>query len=90
MRDTLAGSHHKQKAQAYAKGRGCIDSYEVGDQVLLNAKNLPTSVVSAVFKTKLRPCFIGPFRVIAKKGLAYTLKIPRKLHAQPFFYVGLL
>ena len=80
----MAGSHYKQKAQAYAKGRGCIDSYEVGDQVLLNA------VVSAVFKTKLRPCFIGPFRVIAKKGLAYTLKISRKLHAHPFFYVGLL
>uniref|UniRef100_A0AAV1V885 Tf2-1-like SH3-like domain-containing protein n=1 Tax=Peronospora matthiolae TaxID=2874970 RepID=A0AAV1V885_9STRA len=53
-------------------------------------KNLPTNVVSAVFKTKLRPRFIGPFTVTAKKGLAYTLNLPRKLRTHPVFYVGLL
>ena len=58
--------------------------------MLLNAKNLPTKVVSAVFKTKLRPRFIGPFTVVAKKGLAYTLNLPRKLRTHPVFYVGLL
>ncbi|CAI5712991.1 unnamed protein product [Hyaloperonospora brassicae] len=47
-------------------------------------------VVSAVFKTKLRPRFIGPFTVVAKKGLAYTLNLPRKLRTHPVFYVGLL
>ena len=66
------------------------DSYEVRGQVLSNAKKIPTSVVSAVFKTKLRPRFIGPFTVIAKKGLAYTLNLPRKLRTHPVFYVGLL
>ena len=76
--------------QADAKGRGCIDSYEVGDQVLLNAKNLPTNVVSAVVNTKLSPRFIGPFTVTAKKGLAYTLNLPRKLRTHPSFYVGVL
>jgi hypothetical protein len=39
--------------------------------VLLNAKNLPTHAVSAIFKTKLRPRFVGPFTVVAKKDLAY-------------------
>ena len=86
----MADSQDKQKDQADAKGRGCIDSYEVGDQVLLNAKTLPSKLVSAVFKTKLRPRFIGPFTVIAKKDLSYTLNLPRKLRTHPVFYVGLL
>ena len=79
VRDTIADSQDKQKEQADAKSRSCIISYKVGDQVLLNAKNLPTNLVSAVFKTKLRPRFIGPFTVVAKKGLAYTLNLPREL-----------
>ena len=77
VRDALADSQDKQKKQAHAKGRDCIERYEVRNQVLLNAKNLPTNVVSAVFKTKLRPRFIGPVSVIAKTGLAYTLNLPR-------------
>ena len=46
--------------------------------------------MSAVFKTKLRPRFVGPFTVTAKKGLAYALNIPRKLCTHPVFYVDLL
>ena len=88
--DVMADSPDKQKEQADSKGRGCIVSYDVGDQVLLNSKNLPTNVVSAVYKTKLRPHFIGPFTVVTKKGLAYTLNLPRKLRTHPVFYVGLL
>ena len=34
----MADSRDKQKEQADAKGRSCIESYKVGDQVLLNAK----------------------------------------------------
>ena len=56
--DAMAESQDRQKETADAKSRGCIESYEVGDQVLLNAKNLSTKVVSAVFKTKLRPRYI--------------------------------
>ena len=89
VRDAIDDIQDKQKEQADAKGRGCIDSYEVGDQVLLNAKNLPTNVISSVFKTKLRPSFIGSLTVIAKKGIAYTLNLPRKLRTHPVFYVGL-
>nr|CCA27705.1 pol protein putative [Albugo laibachii Nc14] len=90
VRDAMAESQDKHKEQADAKGIVYIESYEVGDQVLLNAKNLPKNVVSSVFKTKLRPRFIGRFTVVAKKGLAYTLNLPRKLRRQPVFYVGLL
>ena len=56
----------EEKESADAKSSGCIESYEAGDQVLLNAKNYPINVVSAVFKTRLRPRFIGPFTVVAK------------------------
>ena len=62
----------------------------VGDQVLLNAKNLATKVVSAVYKTKLRPRFIGPFTVVAKKGLDYTRNLPQKLRTHLVFYVSML
>ena len=86
----MAESQDQQKQQADANNRGFIERYQVGDQVLLNAKNLPTNVVSAVFKTDLRPRFIGPFTVTAKKGLAYTLNLPRKLRTHPVFYVGVL
>jgi len=90
VRDAMAESQDKQKEQADTKGRGNVESYEVGDLVLLNAKNLPTHAVSAVFKTKLRPRFVGPFTVMAKKGLAYTLNLPKKMRTHPVFYVGLL
>jgi hypothetical protein len=90
VRDAMADSQDKQKEQADARGRGNVDSVEVGDLVLLNAKNLPTHAVSAVFKTKLRPRFVGPFTVVAKKGLAYTLNLPKKMPTHPVFYVGLL
>ena len=86
----MAEGQDQQKQQADAKNRGCIERYQVGDQVLLNAKNIPTNVVSAVFKTKLCPRSIGPFTVTAKKGTAYTLNLPRKLRTHPVFYVGLL
>ena len=73
IRGAMADSQDKQKEQTDAKQRKCIDFYEVVYQVLLNAKNLPTNVVSSrsVFKTNLLPRFIGPFTVLAKKGLSY-------------------
>ena len=90
MRDAPADSQDKQKLQADAKGRGRIECYMFRNQVLLKAKYLSTNVVSAVFKTKLLSRFIGQFTVVAKKGLAYTLNLPRKLRTHPVFYVGFL
>ncbi|KAG3055746.1 hypothetical protein PI124_g23471 [Phytophthora idaei] len=87
----MAESQYLQKEYADAQGRGnVVERFEVGDLVLLNAKNLPTNAVSAVFKTKLRPRFIGPFKVVAKKGLAYALNLPKKMRTHPVFYVDLL
>ncbi|KAG3101110.1 hypothetical protein PI124_g9061 [Phytophthora idaei] len=90
VRDAMAESQDLQKEYADAQDRGNVKRFEVGDLVLLNAKNLPTHAVSVAFKTKLRPRFIGPFKVAAKKGLAYTLNLPKKMRTHPMFYVGLL
>ncbi|KAG4234491.1 hypothetical protein PC116_g17345 [Phytophthora cactorum] len=90
VRDAMTESQDLQKEYADVQGRGNRERFEVGNLVLLNAKNLPTHAVSAVFKTKLRPRFIGPFKVVAKKGLAYTLNLPKKMCTHPVFYVGLL
>ncbi|KAG2995773.1 hypothetical protein PC121_g20465 [Phytophthora cactorum] len=86
----MAESQYLQKEYADTQGRGSVERFEAGDLVLLNGKNLPTNAVSAIFKTKLRPRFIGPFKVVAKKGLAYTLNLPKKMRTHPVFYVGLL
>ncbi|POM60411.1 LOW QUALITY PROTEIN: Pol protein [Phytophthora palmivora] len=85
VRDAMAECQDVQKEQADARGRRNVWNFEVGDLVLLNAKNLPTHAVSAVFKAKLRPRFIGPFKVVAKKGLAYTLNLPKKMRTHPVF-----
>ncbi|KAG2778356.1 hypothetical protein PC129_g10300 [Phytophthora cactorum] len=89
VRDAMTESQALQKEYADAQGRGNVERFEVGDLVLLNAKTPPTHTVSAVFKTKLRPRFIGPFKVVAKKGLAYTLDLPKKMRTHPVFYIGL-
>ena len=86
----MADSQKKQKEQEDAKIRRHIERYEVDDQVLRNAKNLPLHVVSAEIKTKLRSRFIGTFTVVSKKGLAYTLNLSCRLLKHPVFYGGLL
>ncbi|KAG3058236.1 hypothetical protein PC121_g14484 [Phytophthora cactorum] len=90
VRDAMAENQDHQKEYADAQGKDNVERFEVGDLVLLNAKTLPTYAVSTVFKTKLRYRFIGPFKVVAKKGLAYKLNLPKKIRTHPMSYVGLL
>ncbi|KAE8913615.1 hypothetical protein PF003_g2330 [Phytophthora fragariae] len=63
-RDAMAAAQDTQKEQSDRQGRKNTQVFKLGDQVLLNAKNLPTQVVSAVGSTKLRPRFVRPFTVI--------------------------
>ena len=79
-RKKVASTYHRQIYRSYA----------VKYHLLFNANNLPTYVVSAVFKTKLRPRFIGMFTAVAKKGIAHAPNVPRKLRTHPVFFVGLL
>ena len=40
--------------------------------------------------SKLLPKFIGPFRVLHRRGNAYTIELPRRMRTHPTFYVGRL
>ncbi|GMF45048.1 unnamed protein product [Phytophthora fragariaefolia] len=86
----MAESQDKPKEHADARGRNNLASYSVGELVLFNAKTLPTEAGSVVFKTKLHLRYIGPFKVVVKKGLGYMLNLPKKMRTHPVFYVGLL
>ena len=88
VRDSMADSR-RQNERSDDNGKGCIDSYEIEDLVLCN-ENVHMSVVSEVLKTKLRPRFIGSVTVVAKKGQAYTLRLPRKLRSHPVFYIVMI
>ncbi|KAE9175010.1 hypothetical protein PF005_g25595 [Phytophthora fragariae] len=89
VRDPMAATQDTQKEQRDRQGRKNTQVFKLGDQVLLNAKNLPTQAVSAVVSTKLRPRFVGPFMVIGVHGHAYTLELPSSMATHPTFYVGL-
>ncbi|CEG45139.1 FOG: Transposon-encoded proteins with TYA, reverse transcriptase, integrase domains in various combinations [Plasmopara halstedii] len=84
----MAESQDLQNADE--KGRDKVESFKVGDQVLLNSKSLPTYAASTIFRTKLRPLFIGLSKVVAKQGLAYTLNVPKRMRTHSVFYMGLL
>ncbi|KAE8970237.1 hypothetical protein PF011_g26493 [Phytophthora fragariae] len=90
VRDAMAAAQDTQKEQSDRQGRKNTQVFKLGDQVLLNAKNLPTQAVAAVGSTKLRPRFVGPFTVIAVYDHAYTLDLPSSMATYPTFYVGLL
>ena len=49
--------------------------------VLISTVNLPRQIVTNVGSNKLLPKFIGPFRVLRRLGNAYTIELPRKMHA---------
>ncbi|KAE9166178.1 hypothetical protein PF004_g29250 [Phytophthora fragariae] len=61
VRDAMAAAQDTQKEHSVRQGRKNTLVFNLGDQVLLNAKNLPTQAVSALGSTKLRPRFVGPF-----------------------------
>ncbi|KAE8997313.1 hypothetical protein PR003_g14932 [Phytophthora rubi] len=62
VRDAMADAQDTQKEQSDRQGRKNTHVFKLGDQVLLNAKNLPTQAVSAVGSTKRRPRFVGSSR----------------------------
>ncbi|KAE8985042.1 hypothetical protein PR002_g22756 [Phytophthora rubi] len=90
VRDAMAAAQDTQKEQSDRQGRKNTHVFKLGDQVLLDAKNIPTQAVSAVGSTNLRPRFVGPFTVIGVHGHAYTLDLPSSMATHPTFYVGLL
>ncbi|GMF44521.1 unnamed protein product [Phytophthora fragariaefolia] len=90
VRDAMAAAQDRQKENSDRHGRANTRVFQLGDQVLLNAKNLPIAAVSAVGSTKLRPRFIGPFTAIGVHGHAYTLVLPSAMATHPTSMLGCL
>ncbi|GKA37118.1 putative reverse transcriptase domain-containing protein, partial [Tanacetum coccineum] len=69
----------RSRQKSYADKRLKPLEFEVGDMELL--KVLPwKSVVRFGKRGKLSPCYIGPFKVLARIGpVAYTLELPEEL-----------
>ena len=90
VQDSIANAVDRQKRNADKHGRANDLSFKVNDLVLLSTVNLPKRVVTNVGSNKLLPKFIGPFRVLHRRGNAYTIELPRKMRTHPTFYVGRL
>ena len=61
---------------------------EGGQEVLLSTENIR---LKSPGTHKLMPRYIGPFKVVAKKGpVTYELQLPSALKIHPVFHVSLL
>ena len=66
-------------------------SFEINDEVLLDARNLRVKHTGFVETKKLAPRFIGPFKVIKKCGIdTYELAMSPALKLYPVFHTSLL
>ena len=79
-----------EKAQASQKcqvGKRCHDaSFQVGDHVLLDTRNLPLPEMR-----KLADYYVGPFRITVNVGpTAYHLELPANMAIHDIFHIGLL
>jgi hypothetical protein len=90
IQDSIADASDRQKANADMLGRTNMLSFNEGEEVLLSTSNLAPDLVSGEGSKKLLPKYIGPFRIVRRNGMAYTLDMPSALRVHPTFYVGRL
>nr|GEV06029.1 hypothetical protein [Tanacetum cinerariifolium] len=76
IKNRLLTTRSRQKS--YADRRFKPLEFEVGDMVLLKVSSWKGTVCFGKRK-KLSPCYIGPFRILARVGpVAYTLELPEE------------
>ena len=79
IRDRLKVAQSRQKSYADAKRKEVV--YEIGDRAYLRVSPL-RGIKRFGIKGKLAPRFIGPYRVLARKGeVSYQLELPEALSA---------
>ena len=84
--DAMTRSQEQMKRYA-DKHRGKLPQIEIGDKVLLDARNLTLLVPSR----KLSDRNLGPYTVIAKHGpVNFELDLPKDLRIHPVFHAGLI
>ncbi|POM79944.1 Hypothetical protein PHPALM_2278 [Phytophthora palmivora] len=90
VRDAIAMTVDRQKENADRRGRKNMETFAVGDRVLLSTAGIQPTLVTNLGANKLAPRYIGPFKVLKVLGDAYTLQLPTALRLHPTFYVGRL
>ncbi|GKA99561.1 putative reverse transcriptase domain-containing protein [Tanacetum coccineum] len=69
----------RDRQKSYANRRRKLLEFEVGDKVMLKVSPWK-GVIRFGKRGKLNPCYIGPFKILAKVGmLAYQLELPKQL-----------
>ncbi|GJR36431.1 hypothetical protein Tco_1212115 [Tanacetum coccineum] len=77
IKNRLLTARSRQKR--YADRRSKPLEFEVGDMVLLKVSPWK-GVIRFGKRGKLSPCYIGPFKILARVGpVAYTLELPEEL-----------
>ena len=76
-----------QASQKYQADKRRHDaSFQVGDHVLLDTRNLALPETH-----KLEDCYVGPFRITVKVGpTVYHLELPANIAIHDVFHIGLL
>nr|GFA67813.1 reverse transcriptase domain-containing protein [Tanacetum cinerariifolium] len=89
IKSCIQAAHDRQKS--YADVRQKPLEFQVGDKVMLKV-SLWKGVIRFGKRGKLNPCYIGPFKILAKVGtVAYRLKLPEQLSkVHNTFYVSKL
>nr|GEV84130.1 putative reverse transcriptase domain-containing protein [Tanacetum cinerariifolium] len=79
----------RDRQKSYANRRGKPLEFEVGDKVMLKVSPWK-GVIRFGKRGKLNPCYIGPFKILAKiVTIAYRLELPEKLsRVHCTFYVS--
>jgi hypothetical protein len=90
VRDAIAMAVDKQKENADKRGRKNMETFKVGERVLLSVTGITAHAVTNLGANKLLPRFIGAFTIVAALGDAYTIDIPTAMRLHPTFYVGRL
>ena len=88
VRDTMSESQDKRKEQVDANGRGCIESLNSGNEVVLNAKRLLTNVILAVIHEEVASTLHQPSHSGTKDGDCLQAQSLRKFSTHSVFNSG--
>ena len=82
---SIANAVDRQKRNADKHGRENVLLFNYGKVVLQSTVKLPKHEVTNVGSSKLLPKYTDLFRVLHRKGNAYTIDLPRRMRTHPAF-----
>ena len=89
VRDAISERQDKRKEQVNVNGRGCIESLNCGNEVVLNAKILLTNVMLAVIYDEVASTLHQPSHSGTKDGDCLQAQSLRKFSKHSVFNAGL-